>query len=210
MKHFTTNFKSVVTSLGTVMLLAPAIATANCGDLYNTYYPHKSKAIDKHHAMQSSMQHNMQSAYHKTSYSMTKADMNTQPDIVDTAVGAGNFNTLVTAVKAAGLVGTLKGKGPYTVFAPTDEAFAKVPKATLDALLADKAALRKVLLYHVVPGKVTSSQVVKLTSAKTAQGSSVSINASNGVMIDNAKVVKADIETSNGIIHVIDSVILPK
>lgn len=204
MKHFI-NLKSVTASLGATMLLAPAMATANCSDLYNTNYPQKSITSYK----QKSMHNNMQSPYQKTSYSMANAAMSTQPDIVDTAIGAGSFNTLVTAVKAAGLVNTLKGKGPYTVFAPTDEAFAKVPKATLDALLADKAALRKVLLYHVVPGKVTSGQVVKLNSAKTAQGSSVRINASNGVMIDNAKVVKADIVTSNGIIHVIDSVILP-
>jgi uncharacterized surface protein with fasciclin (FAS1) repeats len=132
-----------------------------------------------------------------------------QADIVDTAVSAGNFNTLVTAVKAAGLVQTLKGAGPYTVFAPTDEAFAKIPKAQLDALIADKDALKKVLLYHVVSGKVSSGDVVKLKSAKTAQGSDVMIDASSGVMINSSKVVMADVMTSNGIIHAIDTVLMP-
>ncbi len=132
-----------------------------------------------------------------------------QADIVDTAVSAGSFNTLVTAVKAAGLVQTLKGAGPYTVFAPTDEAFAKIPKAQLDALIADKDALKKVLLYHVVSGKVSSGDVVKLKSAKTAQGSDVMIDASSGVMINSSKVVMADVMTSNGIIHAIDTVLMP-
>lgn len=141
---------------------------------------------------------------------LMKVSARVQPDIVDTAISAGSFNTLVTAVKAAGLVGTLKGNGPYTVFAPTDEAFAKVPKDVLQGLLADKDALRKVLLYHVVSGKVTASDVVKLSSAPTAQGSSVMVDSSNGVKINNANVVKADIMTSNGVIHVIDTVLLPK
>ena len=132
-------------------------------------------------------------------------------DIVDTAVGAGSFNTLVTAVKAAGLVETLKGKGPFTVFAPTDEAFAKLPKATLDGLLADKQALTKVLLYHVVAGNVMAKDVVKLTEAKTVQGSAAKITVKDGgVKVDNANVVKTDIECTNGVIHVIDTVILPK
>ena len=132
-------------------------------------------------------------------------------DIVDTAVGAGSFNTLVTAVKAAGLVETLKGKGPFTVFAPTDEAFAKLPKATLDGLLADKEALTKVLLYHVVAGNVMAKDVVKLTEAKTVQGSAAKITVKDGgVKVDNANVVKTDIECTNGVIHVIDTVILPK
>jgi uncharacterized surface protein with fasciclin (FAS1) repeats len=131
-------------------------------------------------------------------------------DIVDTAVGAGSFNTLVTAVKAAGLVDTLKGTGPFTVFAPTDEAFAKVPKATLDALLANPDQLKQVLLYHVVSGKVMAAQAVKLDSAKTVQGSSAKISVMGGqAKIDNANIVKTDIECSNGVIHVIDSVILP-
>jgi uncharacterized surface protein with fasciclin (FAS1) repeats len=132
-------------------------------------------------------------------------------DIVDTAVGAGSFNTLVTAVKAAGLVETLKGKGPFTVFAPTDAAFAKLPKATLDGLLADKQALTKVLLYHVVAGNVMAKDVVKLTEAKTVQGSIAKITVKEGgVKVDNANVVKTDIECTNGVIHVIDTVILPK
>jgi len=132
-------------------------------------------------------------------------------DIVDTAVAAGSFNTLVTAVKAAGLVETLKSAGPFTVFAPTDEAFAKVPKATLDALLADKEKLKAVLLYHVVAGDVKAAQVVKLKSAKTVNGQSAKVTVKGGkVMIDNANVVKTDIATTNGTIHVIDTVILPK
>jgi len=133
-------------------------------------------------------------------------------DIVDTAV-AGKFNTLVAAVKAAGLVDTLKGPGPFTVFAPTDEAFAKLPNGTLDSLLKpeNKAKLASILTYHVVPGKVMAADVVKLNSAKTAQGQSIAIKTANGgVMVDGAKVIKTDIVTSNGVIHVIDSVILPK
>lgn len=134
-----------------------------------------------------------------------------QKDIVDTAVAAGSFNTLVAAVKAAGLVETLKGKGPFTVFAPTDEAFAKLPAGTVEALLKDKEKLTKILLYHVVSGNVMAKDVVKLKSAKTVQGSSVKITAKGGkVMVDNANVVKTDIATSNGVIHVIDTVIIPK
>ncbi len=131
-------------------------------------------------------------------------------DIVDTAVAAGSFNTLVTAVKAAGLVDTLKGDGPFTVFAPTDEAFAKIPADKLQALLQDKEALAKVLTYHVVPGKVMANDVVNIDSAKTVQGQSINISTMDGVRVDNAKVLKTDIETSNGVIHVIDTVILPK
>lgn len=133
-----------------------------------------------------------------------------QMDIVDTAIAAGSFNTLAKALTAAGLVDALKAEGPFTVFAPTDEAFAKLPKETLEAVLKDKEKLRAILTYHVVPGKVTSQQVVKLDSAKTLQGSNVNINATDGVRINDAKVVKADIQTSNGVIHVIDSVLLPK
>jgi len=132
-------------------------------------------------------------------------------DIVDTAVAAGDFNTLVTAVKAAGLVETLKGEGPFTVFAPTDAAFAKVPTDTLNALLADKAALANVLTYHVVAGNVMAADVVKLTSAVTVQGQAVSIEVKDGkVYVDGAQVVATDIKASNGVIHVIDAVILPK
>src|SRR5690348_15148318 len=132
-------------------------------------------------------------------------------DIVETAV-AGNFNTLVAAVKAAGLVDTLKGPGPFTVFAPTDEAFAKLPPGTLDSLLKpeNKAKLVKILTYHVVPGKVMSQDVAKLHSAKTVEGQNVAIKAMSGVvMIDNGRVIKADVLASNGVIHVIDAVLLP-
>jgi len=130
-------------------------------------------------------------------------------DIVDTAVSAGSFKTLVTALKAAGLVDTLKGPGPFTVFAPTDEAFAKIPKADLDALLKDKAKLTAVLTYHVVPGKVMAKDV-KPGKVKTVQGSELTIATTGGVMVDNAKVVKTDVAASNGVIHVIDTVVLPK
>jgi uncharacterized surface protein with fasciclin (FAS1) repeats len=132
-------------------------------------------------------------------------------DIVDTAVENGNYTTLVTAIKAAGLVDTLKGEGPFTVFAPTDAAFAKVPADTLNALLADKAALAGVLTYHVVAGQVMSGDVVKLNSAKTVNGQSVTIKVVDGkVFVDDAEVTTVDVKTSNGVIHVIDSVILPK
>ena len=133
-----------------------------------------------------------------------------EKDIVDTAIAAGSFKTLAKLLTDAGLVETLKGAGPFTVFAPTDEAFAKVPKATLDALAADKNKLRAVLTYHVVPGKVMAADVTKLTEAKTVQGQSVKISTAGGVKIDNANVVKTDIAASNGVIHVIDSVLLPK
>ena len=131
-------------------------------------------------------------------------------DIVDTAVAAGSFKTLATALQAAGLVETLKGAGPFTVFAPTDEAFAKLPAGTLEGLLKDKARLTAILTYHVVPGKVMASDVVKLKSAQTVQGSSVMIDATKGVKVDGANVVKTDIACSNGVIHVIDAVILPR
>ena len=130
-------------------------------------------------------------------------------DIVDTAVAAGQFNTLATALKAAGLVDTLKGPGPFTVFAPTDEAFAKIPKADLDALLKDKAKLTAVLTYHVVPGKVMAKDV-KAGKVKTVQGSELTLGTTGGVTVDAAKVVQADVAASNGVIHVIDSVVLPK
>jgi uncharacterized surface protein with fasciclin (FAS1) repeats len=130
-------------------------------------------------------------------------------DIVDTAVGAGNFKTLATALQAAGLVDTLKGKGPFTVFAPTDEAFAKVPKADLDALLKDKAKLTAVLTYHVVPGKVMAADV-RAGKVKTVQGSELTIGTQGGVTVDSAKVIKTDIVADNGVIHVIDSVVIPR
>lgn len=132
-------------------------------------------------------------------------------NIVEVAQSAGNFSTLIAAVTQAGLVETLSGPGPFTVFAPTDEAFAKVPKTTLDSLLADKEQLTKVLTYHVVSGKVMAADVVSLTSATTVEGSDVQIKVDGGkVMVDNANVVQTDIEASNGVIHVIDSVILPQ
>ena len=130
-------------------------------------------------------------------------------DIVDTAVGAGNFKTLAAALTAAGLIDTLKGEGPFTVFAPTDAAFAKVPKADLDALLADKAKLTKVLTYHVVPGKVMAKDV-KAGKVKTVQGGEITVATTGGVTVDGAKVSATDIVADNGVIHVIDSVIMPK
>ena len=143
------------------------------------------------------------------SFSVAKADY-----IVETVVAAGSFNTLVTAVKAAGLVDTLKGAGPFTVFAPTDEAFAKLPGGTVENLLKpeNKRQLVAILSYHVVPGKVMSSKDLlgKKTMAKTVEGTQISIDATDGVRVNNAKVVKADIEASNGVIHVIDTVMIPK
>jgi uncharacterized surface protein with fasciclin (FAS1) repeats len=130
-------------------------------------------------------------------------------DIVDTAVAAGNFKTLATALTAAGLVDTLKGKGPFTVFAPTVAAFAKIPKADLDALLKDKAKLTAVLTYHVVAGKVMAADV-KAGKVKTVQGSELTVSTTGGVMVDKAKVTATDIVADNGVIHVIDSVIMPK
>ena len=130
-------------------------------------------------------------------------------DIVDTAVNAGSFTTLVAAVKAAGLVETLKGAGPFTVFAPTDEAFAKLPAGTVEGLLKDLPKLKQILTYHVVAGKVMAADVVKLTSAKTVEGSEVKIDATSGVKINNATVVTPDVAADNGVIHIIDTVLLP-
>ena len=132
-------------------------------------------------------------------------------DIVATAVAAGSFTTLARALEVAGLVETLQGKGPFTVFAPTDAAFAKIPKATLDALLADREKLTQVLTYHVVPGRVTARQVAQMPSAKTVSGKSVRIRASGGkVMIDDATVTQADVAATNGVIHAIDTVLMPE
>ena len=134
-------------------------------------------------------------------------------DLVDTAVAAGQFKTLAAALKAAGLIDTLKGGGPFTVFAPTDEAFAKLPKGTVEDLLKpeNKAKLTAILTYHVVAGKVMAADVVKVKEAKTVQGSSIKVNAMGGkVMVDNATVIKTDIGASNGVIHVIDSVVMPR
>ena len=150
---------------------------------------------------------------------MTLAASSTTPvkaqtkDIVDTAVAAGSFKTLAKALQAADLVTTLKGAGPFTVFAPTDEAFAKLPAGTLENLLEpeNKAALQRILTYHVVPGKVMAADVVKLRSAKAVSGDALTIATRNGgVTIDNARVVKTDVVAGNGVIHVIDAVILPK
>ena len=135
-----------------------------------------------------------------------------QKDIVDTAVGAGQFKTLAAALQAGGLVETLKGEGPFTVFAPTDEAFAKIPKETLDGLLKpeNKQQLVKILTYHVVPGKVMAADVAGMSKAKTVAGKELAIKAADGkVMIDNSTVTKADIAASNGVIHVIDTVLMP-
>ncbi len=146
-----------------------------------------------------------------TTLSASATGQHEQKYIVDTAVAAGSFKTLAAALEAAGLIETLKGKGPFTMFAPTDAAFAKLPAGTVEALLKDKEKLTKILLYHVVAGNVMANDVVKLKTAKTVQGSSVKIVVKDGkVMVDNANVVKTDIATSNGVIHVIDSVILPK
>ena len=141
--------------------------------------------------------------------SFTMASAANAADIVDTAVAAGNFNTLATALKAAGLVETLKGPGPFTVFAPTDAAFAKIPPEQLQALLKDKAKLTAVLTYHVVPGKVMAADV-KAGKVKTVQGASLTVATMGGVTVDNAKVTAVDIVADNGVIHVIDSVVLPK
>ncbi len=138
---------------------------------------------------------------------------NAEADIVDTAVAAGDFTTLVAAVKAAGLVETLKSEGPFTVFAPTDAAFAKLPEGTVETLLKpeNKEKLVGILTYHVVPGKVMAADVVKLSEAKTVQGKAAKITVDGGtVKVDNATVVKTDIPCSNGVIHVIDAVILPE
>ncbi|MCY7305946.1 MAG: fasciclin domain-containing protein [Rhodoferax sp.] len=130
-------------------------------------------------------------------------------DIVDTAVAAGNFKTLVSALKAAGFVDTLKGPGPFTVFAPTDDAFAKIPKADLDKLLANKTKLKSVLTFHVVSGKVMSTDI-KPGMVKSVQGAQLTIDTRGGVKVNNAKVVAADMAADNGVIHAIDTVLMPK
>ena len=144
---------------------------------------------------------------------MSRHTSTVKKDIVDTAVAAGSFKTLAAALQAAGLVETLKGKGPFTVFAPTDAAFAKLPAGTVESLLKpeNKAKLVAVLTYHVVAGEVTAAQASKLTTAKTVNGASLTIHAMGGkVMIDNATVTTADVAASNGVIHIIDTVVLPK
>ena len=130
-------------------------------------------------------------------------------NIIDTATDAGNFSTLIDALSIAGLSETLQGSGPFTVFAPSDEAFAKIPESIRAALIADKEALTELLSYHVISGEVTAAEVSRLTSAETVQGSTISIDTSNGVKVDGASVVATDIRASNGIIHVIDTVLIP-
>ena len=132
-------------------------------------------------------------------------------DIIETAAAAGSFNTLAAAIEAAGLTQTLKGDGPFTVFAPTDEAFAKLPEGTVDALLQDKERLTQILTYHVVPGQVSSEQVAGLSSAKTVNGADLAIKVQDGkVIVGQATVTQTDIAASNGVIHVIDQVLLPE
>ena len=138
-----------------------------------------------------------------------KTETATEMDIVDTAVAAGSFNTLVSAVEAAGLVDTLKGEGPFTVFAPTDEAFAKIPEDQIQALLANKTQLTEVLNYHVVAGSVMSTDLEDGMQVETLQGGNLSIDTTEGVMVNDAKVVQADIECTNGVIHAIDTVLMP-
>ena len=139
------------------------------------------------------------------------SDLPATRDIIETAAAAGSFNTLAAAIEAAGLTETLKGDGPFTVFAPTDEAFAKLPEGTVDALLKDKARLTAILTYHVVPGRVTSNEVAGLSTAKTVNGQDVAFKTQDGqVMVGQATVTQADIAASNGVIHVIDTVLLPE
>jgi uncharacterized surface protein with fasciclin (FAS1) repeats len=142
--------------------------------------------------------------------SPSSASPRAESDIVGTAVAAGDFTTLIKLLKSAGLATVLREKGPYTVFAPTDAAFAKVPKATLNALMMNKAKLKAILLYHVVAGKLTANDVAKLNTAKTANGKPVTIRVTGGnVFVNNAKVIKADVIATNGIIHVINRVLIP-
>ena len=129
------------------------------------------------------------------------------PKIIETASAANSFKTLVTAVKAAGLVDTLSGRGPFTVFAPNDEAFAKLPKSSVDALLKDIPKLKQLLAYHVVPGKVTASEVMRHPSAETLEGQNLSLISNNGIKVNEAKVIRADIKCDNGVIHMIDTVL---
>ncbi|MCS7300352.1 MAG: fasciclin domain-containing protein [Fimbriimonadales bacterium] len=132
------------------------------------------------------------------------------PTIVDIAVQSGKFNTLVQAVQAAGLVETLSGQGPFTVFAPTDEAFAQIPQETLQAVLANKEQLTAILTYHVVPGKLMAADVARSSQLQTVQGQSITVSTEGGVRVDDANVIQTDIEADNGVIHVIDKVIMPK
>jgi uncharacterized surface protein with fasciclin (FAS1) repeats len=141
--------------------------------------------------------------------SLFRRESREEKNIVQTAMAAGSFKTLLAAAQSAGLVETLSGKGPFTVFAPTDEAFAKLPPGTVEGLLKDKAKLTAILTYHVVPGKMKAEDVVKQKSLRTVQGKDLRVDLSQGVMVGTAKVVKTDIDASNGVIHVIDSVLIP-
>ena len=192
---------------GLIGLTAGSVSAADCSRMKDASATYYNGLAGYHHALYySNGQRSYEGAFLKTAHHGQKPSM----DIVDTAVSAGNFNTLVAAIQAAGLVDTLKGQGPFTVFAPTDDAFAKIPEKDLNSLLKDKEALTRILTYHVVPGKVMSADVVKLESADTVEGQSVSIDATKGVKINDANVVKTDITTSNGVIHVIDTVLIPK
>lgn len=215
-----------------------AAAGGNCGDMKAPHGDHRMAGDPGRHGFHRRYYGNPAMAYPRHGYRPTGMHPHTAPyvvpmvywpqhegglvktamaseageapgDIVEVAVGAGSFTTLVTALKAAELVETLKGEGPFTVFAPTDEAFDKIPKEDLDALLADKEALTAVLTYHVVPGKVMAADVTQLETAETVQGSSITIDTNDGVKVDEAAVIKTDILASNGVIHIIDTVIMP-
>ena len=199
--------------IGAIAAAASSAMAGNCNWMKDKSAAKYERSADYHYALYcGSGNHESYHAFMKAAHhgSDPHHRKKTSMDIVDTAISAGSFNTLVTAVKAAGLVDTLKGEGPFTVFAPTDEAFAKIPKKDLDALLNDKEALTRILTYHVVPGKVMAADVAKLSSADTVEGQSLDIDTSSGVKINDANVVKADIKTSNGVIHVIDTVLIPK
>ena len=178
----------------------------------HTYYPrypkpywHADKPAYKQPAKKEMPVESSGSTPDEASTNVDKASAN----IIDTATSAGSFSTLIDALNAAGLTETLQGAGPFTVFAPSDEAFAKIPESIREALIADKEALTELLTYHVISGEVTAADVATLTSAETVQGSTLSIDTSNGVKVDGASVVTADIRASNGIIHVIDTVLIP-
>ena len=185
-----------------------------CGKMYGGH-PASYKQAYKNDAHQTDYQQNDKAAEAENQAAEStrvsyRADQDAATaNLFDTAVAAGQFNTLVGAIEAAGLVETLEGPGPFTVFAPTDEAFAKIPDNILNALVNDKQALTELLTLHVVPGEVSSEDAAKLNSARTAQGSSLTIDASDGIKVNGARVVTADIQASNGIIHVVDSVVLP-
>lgn len=204
-----TKFSKLATLIGisAIAVTAGSAMAGNCNWMKDKGVTNYKSSADYHHAAYyGTGGYESYGAFMKAAHHGAGASM----DIVDTAASAGSFNTLVAAVKAAGLVETLKGEGPFTVFAPTDEAFAKIPKADLDALLKDKEALTKVLTYHVVPGKLMAADVAKLESADTVEGQSIAIDTSSGVKVNDANVVKTDIKTSNGVIHVIDAVLMPK